>query len=69
MIGPALIEHFDSLEVSNLLARKTYLLELPNVCHSEELLSEFHGHPPVSPSGHGGSAVKTQLLVNLLAKA
>src|SRR5579864_8934421 len=50
VIGPSLIERFDSLEASNLLARKTHLLELPNVRHGGELLSEFHGHPPVSPS-------------------
>ncbi len=50
MIGPSLRECFDSLEASNLLARKTHVLELPNARHSGELLSEFHGHPPVSPS-------------------
>src|SRR6266852_7620216 len=50
VIGPALIERFDSEEASNLLTRKTHLLELPNVRHGGELLSEFHGHPPVSPS-------------------
>src|SRR5437899_2304548 len=47
-IGPALIERFDSLEASNLLARKTHVLELSNVRHGGELLSEFHGHPPMS---------------------
>jgi hypothetical protein len=48
-----LIERFDSEEASNLLTRKTHLLELPITClpgrvarYSGELLSEFHGHPP-----------------------
>ena len=57
VIGPSLIERFDSLEVSDLLARKTHLLELPITClpgrvvrHKWERLSEFHGHPPVSLS-------------------
>jgi hypothetical protein len=50
MIGPSLIERFDSFEASNLLARKTHVLELQHVRQSGELLSEFHGHPPVSPS-------------------
>src|SRR6266849_6226525 len=39
VIGPALIERFDSEEASNLLTRKTHLLELPNVRHGGELLS------------------------------
>src|SRR2546427_4235435 len=46
VIGPTLIERFDSAEASNLLARKTYLLELPLTClpgrvvrHGGELLS------------------------------
>jgi hypothetical protein len=39
VIGPSLIECFDSEEVSNLFARKTHVLELPNVRHSRELLS------------------------------
>ena len=30
VIGPTLIERFDSAEASNLLARKTHLLELPH---------------------------------------
>ena len=50
VIGPSLIERFDSDEASKLLSRKTNLLELPNVRHSWELLSEFHGQPPVSLS-------------------
>ena len=50
VIGPALIERFDSEEASNLLARKTYLFELSNVCYSWQRLSEFHRHPPVSLS-------------------
>jgi len=33
VIGPALIEGFDSLEASNLLARKTHLFGLSNVCY------------------------------------
>ena len=39
VISPALIECFDSEEVSNLLVRKTNLLELPNFRHCWELLS------------------------------
>ena len=39
VISPALIERFDSEEASNLLVRKTNLLELPNVRHCWELLS------------------------------
>src|SRR5438132_10364925 len=54
VIGPALIERFDAQEASNLLARKTDVLELPNVRYGRELLSEFHGHPPISePAGCG----------------
>ena len=50
VICPSLIERFDSDEASKLLSRKTNLLELPNVRHGRELLSEFHGQPPVSLS-------------------
>src|SRR5438045_6146284 len=50
VISPALIERFDSEEASNLLARKTHLFELSNVCYSWQRLSEFHSHPPVSLS-------------------
>jgi len=50
VVGPSLIERFDSEEDSNLLARKTHMLELPNLRHGWELLSEFHGHSPVSLS-------------------
>jgi len=50
VIGPALIERFDSLEASNLLSRKTHLFELSHVCYSWQRLSEFHRHPPVSLS-------------------
>src|SRR5436305_1742789 len=32
VIGPTLIECFDSEEISNLLARKTHMLELPIIC-------------------------------------
>ena len=39
VIGPSLIERFDSDEASNLFARKTHVLELPNVHHGWELLS------------------------------
>ena len=46
VISPALIERFDSDEASNLLVRKTQLLELPITClpgrvvrHGGELLS------------------------------
>jgi hypothetical protein len=38
MIGPSLIERFDSEEASDLLARKTHVLEIPNLYHSWELL-------------------------------
>src|SRR5215469_7352196 len=57
VIDTSLIECFDSDKASNLLARKTHVLELPIIClpgrvvrHSGELLSKFHGHPPVPPS-------------------
>jgi hypothetical protein len=50
VIGPSLIERSDSEEASNLLARKTHLFELSNVCYSLQRLSEFHSHPPVSLS-------------------
>ncbi len=55
VIGPALIERFDSDKASNLLARKTHVLELPNLSHGGELLAEFHGHPPPvsEPPGAG----------------
>ena len=33
MIGPSLIERFDSFEASNLLSRKTYVPKLPRVRH------------------------------------
>src|SRR2546425_5495664 len=39
VIGPSLIERFDSLEASDLLARKTHVLELPNLHHGWGLLS------------------------------
>jgi hypothetical protein len=39
MIDPSLIERLDSEEASNLLARKTDVLELPNLRHGWELLS------------------------------
>ena len=39
VISPALIERFDSDETSNLLARKTHVLELPNARHCWELIS------------------------------
>ena len=39
VISPALIERFGSEEASNLLVRKTNLLELPNFRHCWELLS------------------------------
>jgi hypothetical protein len=48
VIGPLLIERFDSEDTSDLLARKIHVLELPNLRQSGKLLSEFHGHPPVS---------------------
>ncbi len=55
VIGSLLIERFDSLEASNLLARKTHVLELPNIRHGRELLSEFHNPPPLvsKPAGRG----------------
>src|SRR6266699_6371694 len=58
VIGPLLIERFDSEKDSNLLARKTYVLELPNLRRGWELLLYFHSCPPVSlwllePSGAG----------------
>jgi hypothetical protein len=46
--GLALMERFDSLETSNLLARKTQLLKSLDVGHNWERLSEFHSHPPLS---------------------
>jgi hypothetical protein len=46
----ALIERFDSPEASNLLARKPYLLKLPDIGQRWERLWAFHGHPPVSLS-------------------
>jgi len=39
VIDPALIERFDSEEASNLLARKTDVLELLNIRHGGELFS------------------------------
>jgi len=39
VIGSSLIERFDSEKACNLLARKTHVLELPNVRHGGELLS------------------------------
>src|SRR5229473_2085204 len=38
VIGPSLIEHFDSEQASDLLARKTHVLEIPNLCHGWDLL-------------------------------
>jgi hypothetical protein len=38
VIGPSQIERFDSEEASDLLARKTDVLEIPNLYHSWELL-------------------------------
>src|SRR5690348_9552706 len=52
VIDPLLIELFDSIEVGNLLARKTHQFELPApsppgrvLRHTEELLAEFHARP------------------------
>jgi hypothetical protein len=39
VIDTSLIEHFDSEEASDLLARKTHMLEIPNLRHGWELLS------------------------------
>jgi hypothetical protein len=39
VIGPLLIERFNSEEVGDLLARKTHVLEIPNFRYSWELLS------------------------------
>jgi hypothetical protein len=38
VIDPSQIERFDSEEASDLLARKTHVLEIPNLYHSWELL-------------------------------
>src|SRR2546426_106505 len=71
MIGPSLIERFDSDEASDLLARKTHVRELPHVRHGGELLSEFHSHPPVSlsrllravglPTSASSSSIRTSI--------
>src|SRR6266516_96091 len=73
VIGPLLIERFDSGEASNLSSRKTQLLELPITClpgrvvrYGWELLSEFHGHPPVSlwllePPGAGCTTANSRI--------
>jgi hypothetical protein len=39
VIGTSLIERFDTQKASNLLARKTYVLEIPNLYHGWELFS------------------------------
>jgi len=39
LIGTSLIERFESDEASNLLARKTCMLEIPNLRYGWELLS------------------------------
>jgi hypothetical protein len=39
VIGTSLIECFDPEEASDLLARKTHVLEMPNLRHGWELLS------------------------------
>jgi hypothetical protein len=39
VIGTSLIERFESNEASNLLARKTCMLEIPNLRYGWELLS------------------------------
>jgi hypothetical protein len=39
VIGPSLIERFDSEEASDLLARKTRVLEIPNLHRDWGLLS------------------------------
>jgi hypothetical protein len=72
VIGPSLIERFDSEEASNLLARKTHLLELPMTClpgrvvrHGGERLSEFHGHPPVSPSQQVAGCMTANVRIKL----
>jgi hypothetical protein len=46
VVGSSLIERFDSEEASDLLARKTNVLEIPNFRYSRELLSYFHSCPP-----------------------
>jgi hypothetical protein len=38
VIGTSLIARFDSEEASNLLARKTHVLEIPNLCSGGDLL-------------------------------
>jgi hypothetical protein len=38
VIGTSLIERFDTQNASNLLARKTHVLEIPNLYHGWELL-------------------------------
>jgi hypothetical protein len=57
VLDTSLIERFDSDKDSNLLARKSCVLELPLTCLSGrvthygwELPLEFHDHPPVSAS-------------------
>jgi hypothetical protein len=52
VIGPLLLERFDSTEISYLLARKTHQFELPAPHHpggmprhAEGMLSEFHARP------------------------
>jgi hypothetical protein len=39
VIGTSLIERFESDEASDLLARKTHVLEIPNLRYGWELLS------------------------------
>ena len=46
VVVSSLIERFDSEEASDLLARKTNVLEIPNFCYSWELLLYFHRCPP-----------------------
>jgi hypothetical protein len=38
VIGPSLIERFDSEEAGDLLARKTHMFEIPSLRHGWELL-------------------------------
>src|SRR5215831_3825605 len=53
VIGTSLIECFDTQKASNLLARKTHVLEISNFRSRWELLSYFHRCPPdVSEPSH-----------------